>query len=140
MENYQWKVTDDGLETQAGQVEYAISAASLFETCVCDGEAFFAPLIEIMGRDWVIRDDILEIYPQALAHHAARLKRVVDETVLTRSLAFYRENDTWLKARAVKARMGKGGMRRGRCKMLPSWSPLPHREGEGWVEATSSNA
>ncbi len=107
MENDQWKVTGDGLETQAGQVEYAISAASLSETCVCDGETFFAPLISIMGRDWVIRDNILEIYPHALAHHAARLKRPMDEAMLTRSLAFYRENDTWLKARAVKGRIGK---------------------------------
>jgi hypothetical protein len=34
---------------------------------------------------------------------------VVDPALLARSLDFYRENDTWLKARAVKAKVRAGG-------------------------------
>lgn len=78
-ENYQWTITDYGLETQSGQVEHAIPAAGLFDTCVCDDEMYLAALIDNMGRDRVIRDKFLDIYPKALAHHAVRLKRPVDD-------------------------------------------------------------
>ena len=98
LENHQWKVMDCGLETQFGQVEHAIPAAGLFDTCVCDDEMYLAALIDNMGRDRVIRDKFLDIYPKALAHHAVRLKRPVDDALLARSLASSRENDSWLKA------------------------------------------
>jgi hypothetical protein len=108
-QGYQWQVTAYGLETRPGQEAYAIAAADLFTTCTYEGETLLSALIVLLGRGWVIRDDILDIFPKALAHHARRQGRVVDPALLARSLDFYRENDTWLKARAVKAKVRAGG-------------------------------
>lgn len=70
--NYQWQITDYGLETNSGQNKYAISMEQLFKTFVYEGNELFYSLMLLMGREWVIREDIVEIFPIAIAHHSRK--------------------------------------------------------------------
>ena len=107
IENYHWQITDYGLETNVGQNEYAISVAELFKTFNYEGIELFYSLILLMGREWVIRDDIVEIYPLAVKYHAQKHDINFNQEILMRSIKFYIENDTWLKSRPIKAFMNK---------------------------------
>ncbi len=107
-QNYQWQITDYGLETRENNddyfTEYSIPASDLYELITIEEGVFFRSLLPLLGREWVIGDDLIEIYPKALEFHAAILGQTIDELQVKTALEVFKSNDTWLKAKEIRKR------------------------------------
>ncbi len=107
-ENYQWQITEYGLETRPNNdeffTEYAIPAKDLFEIIDLGDICIFKAMLPLLGREWVIGDDLIEIYPLALRHHSQKSNILIDEDKMSAAMIAFKANDTWLKAREIKAR------------------------------------
>lgn len=108
LENYQWKVTDYGLETRDNNdefsTEYSIPALELFDLIENDEICFFRALLPLLGREWVIGDKLTDIYPIALSYHANKLNIQIHENKIKVAIEHFKSNDTWLKAKKLRAR------------------------------------
>lgn len=106
--NYQWKITEYGLETNAVEdeynTEYSIAANDLFEIVTIDGFCFFTATLPLMGRDWVIGDDLIEIYPLALGYHGRLLGKEISAEEVEFAINSFKANDTWQKGRQIRSK------------------------------------
>jgi hypothetical protein len=102
-ENWQWRVTDYGIEAirgaQSDSIEgvtptYEIEAKRLLETTERGNEELYDWLVHMAEKTWVDIAAFTEAFEKALAIHADKYEGQVDPKMLQRSIA-----EAWKEAR-----------------------------------------
>jgi hypothetical protein len=109
--NYQWQITNYGLETRANNdeyfTEYSIAAVNLCDLIEFEEICIFREMLHLLGREWVIGENLLEIYPFALKFHKQKFNNIPDDEKIKKAMMFFKSNDTYLKAREIKEKLAK---------------------------------